>query len=105
MIGAGPVGYVLSILLAKRGYSIDLFEKREDPLESSQVTEGRTANFLYGVRSVEAFRRVGLGEEALKYGVRIDNIKYIKHKGDAISFSFRGKDEATCSYSINRASI
>lgn len=28
VIGAGPVGYTLSMLLAKKGYDIDLFEKR-----------------------------------------------------------------------------
>ena len=31
IIGAGPVGYTLAMLLAKKGYKIDLYEKRGDP--------------------------------------------------------------------------
>ena len=31
ILGAGPVGYTLSILLVQRGYEVELYEKRADP--------------------------------------------------------------------------
>ena len=31
IVGAGPVGCYLAIVLAKKGYKVDVYEKREDP--------------------------------------------------------------------------
>jgi flavin-dependent dehydrogenase len=33
IVGAGPVGSTLAIMLAQKGYKVDLFEKREDPTD------------------------------------------------------------------------
>jgi kynurenine 3-monooxygenase len=34
ILGAGPVGSLLSIFLAKLGYEVDIFDKRDDPLKT-----------------------------------------------------------------------
>ena len=63
VVGAGPVGYVTAILMNMRGYQVELFEKRDNPLLSSQSLEGRTSNFVIGFRAFEALRRIGVLEE------------------------------------------
>eukprot|EP00347_Sterkiella_histriomuscorum_P014255 403361580 len=104
IIGAGPVGYVLSILLAKQGYTIHLYEKRANPLISEQISEGRSTNFIFGLRAIEALKRAGVYEESLKYSVRLDKIKYIFDNGEFTVY-FGGRTQEERSYSINRASI
>ena len=35
ILGAGPAGMTLAVLLAKKGYNIEIFEKRFDPLSGN----------------------------------------------------------------------
>lgn len=35
ILGAGPSGMTLAILLARKGYKIEVFEKRFDPLSGN----------------------------------------------------------------------
>lgn len=59
IIGAGLVGTLLSIYLAKRGYRISLFERRGDVrLKSSD--EGRSINLALSTRGIKALSEVGL---------------------------------------------
>lgn len=59
IIGAGLVGTLLSIYLAKRGYRISLFERRGDiRLDSSD--EGRSINLALSTRGIKALSEVGL---------------------------------------------
>ena len=60
IIGAGPAGYNLAILLAKRGYEVEMFEKRADPSVEIQAGEGRSTNFIFSLRSYEGFKRAGV---------------------------------------------
>jgi kynurenine 3-monooxygenase len=43
IVGAGLVGSLLSLLLSKRGYSIDVYEKRQD-MRLSGAKGGRSIN-------------------------------------------------------------
>lgn len=76
MIGAGPAGYTLSILLAKRGYKVDLFEKRSDPLTTNQSAEGRSTNLAFVARSDEACRRIGVLDSIINESAAIDYFTY-----------------------------
>ncbi|CDW81680.1 kynurenine 3-monooxygenase [Stylonychia lemnae] len=105
IIGAGPVGSVLSILFAQKGYNIELFEKRPNPLETIQSSEWRSTNFILGLRSHEALQRCGVFEEIQKFCVRLDQMKFILQNQDEFDIYFGGKTEKERSYSINRAEI
>eukprot|EP00347_Sterkiella_histriomuscorum_P012106 403369875 len=102
IIGAGPVGYLLSILLTQRGYKIDIFEKRSDPLLTEQFSEGRSTNFLFGKRSMEALSRAGIKDEIMKYAYRIEKIKFVLDNLDSYTTYFGGKTVQDRSFSINR---
>lgn len=59
IIGAGLCGSMLAVYLAKRGYQIDLYEKRADLREVEQDA-GRSINLALSHRGLRALERIGL---------------------------------------------
>jgi len=77
IIGAGLVGSLLSIYLAKRGYLVNIFERRSD-MRKEEVVAGRSINLALSERGIKALTEVGIAEEVLDisipmYGRRIHN--------------------------------
>jgi kynurenine 3-monooxygenase len=62
IIGAGMAGSMLAILMARRGYEIDLFEQHPDP-HSGERQIGLTSNLALGERARHALRITGLLEQ------------------------------------------
>lgn len=62
IIGAGLVGSLLSIYLARRGYQVSVFERRED-VRKNEADEGRSINLALSTRGLRALKEVGLAEE------------------------------------------
>ena len=57
--GAGPVGTLLAIYLAKRGYSVNVYEKRADP-RKTMLDDGRSINLALSHRGINALHGAGL---------------------------------------------
>lgn len=64
IVGGGPVGLLLSILLAERGYSVSVFEARPDPRADS-LPGGRSINLTLAERGWQALRLAGV-EDAVR---------------------------------------
>jgi kynurenine 3-monooxygenase len=62
IVGAGMAGTLLAILLARRGFEIDLFEKLPDP-DSGERPIWLTSNLALGERARHALRMTGLLEK------------------------------------------
>ncbi|MGW8123758.1 FAD-dependent oxidoreductase [Roseivirga echinicomitans] len=62
ILGAGPVGALLSISLAKKGYSVTLFERRDDMRKAGAIG-GRSINMALSRRGLKALDAVGLKEK------------------------------------------
>lgn len=62
VVGAGLVGSLLSIYLLKRGYQVELFERRGD-MRKSGGERGRSINLALSNRGLRALREVGLAEK------------------------------------------
>jgi kynurenine 3-monooxygenase len=62
IVGAGLVGSLLSIYLAKRGYKVVVFERRPD-MRKHVVDGGRSINLALSNRGIRALEEVGLAEE------------------------------------------
>jgi kynurenine 3-monooxygenase len=60
--GAGLVGSLLSIYLAKRGYKVTVFERRGD-MRTSDYVGGRSINLALSNRGIQALEEVGVAEE------------------------------------------
>ena len=65
VLGAGLVGSLASVYLAKRGYQVQIFEKRPD-LRSQEIEGGRSINLALSHRGLTALEKVGLLEKVKK---------------------------------------
>src|SRR5699024_7343780 len=68
IVGAGLVGSLLATLLAQRGVSVDLFEKRDDPRQAG-FAGGRSINLALSERGLVALRMAGLERAVLDQAV------------------------------------
>src|SRR3954452_11833935 len=102
IIGAGLAGSLLSIYLARRGFSVDVFEARPD-MRKTEIAAGRSINLALSDRGIAALREVGMDEYMLAeavpmYGRMIHSVSgdtkllpYSGRKGEYInSISRRG---------------
>ena len=68
IIGAGLVGSLLSIYLAKRGYSLTIYERRAD-MRKAVMIAGRSINLALSDRGIKALEEVGIMEEIRKIAI------------------------------------
>ena len=59
LIGAGLAGPLLATYLAKRGYSVEIFERRPD-MRKESISAGRSINLALSIRGNHALKEVGL---------------------------------------------
>ncbi|MCF8255166.1 MAG: FAD-dependent monooxygenase [Bacteroidia bacterium] len=101
IIGGGLSGTLMAIYLAKRGFEINLFERRPD-MRNNRISAGKSINLALSTRGLFALEKVGLDQEILgdaipMYGRMIHNKKgelayqpYGK-EGQAINSVSRGR--------------
>ncbi|WP_020520943.1 FAD-dependent oxidoreductase [Catelliglobosispora koreensis] len=65
IVGAGLAGCLLASYLAKRGYTVDLYERRPDP-RTGKVERGRSINLALSERGLDALRRINLDQLVMK---------------------------------------
>jgi kynurenine 3-monooxygenase len=65
VVGAGLTGSLLTIILAKRGFEVDMYEKRPD-IRKKLVSGNRTIAMSLSVRGIRGLERAGLSENIVK---------------------------------------
>ena len=68
VIGSGLVGSMLSIYLARRGYDVEVFERRPD-MRKETIRAGRSINLALSTRGIHALERLGLAQEVLAQAI------------------------------------
>lgn len=68
IVGAGLAGTLLAIALARRGYEVDVYERRPDP-RKARIDAGRSINLALSARGSHALSQVGLLERVLARAV------------------------------------
>ena len=85
IVGAGPTGVLLAIELARRGVGVRVFDKL-----SSRPQESRA--FGIQARTLEIFRQLGLVEEFLELGHRMDGVTVHTQRRKPVRMRFDGVD-------------
>ena len=67
-MGAGLVGSLLSLYLARRGHAVQVFERRPDP-RRADVHEGRSINLALSDRGWKALGGVGVANDIRQVGI------------------------------------
>ena len=70
IVGAGLVGSLLSIYLARRGYKVSVYERRFD-MRNTSLDAGRSINLALSNRGIRALEEVGLAEEMKRHSVKM----------------------------------
>lgn len=68
LIGSGLAGGLLAAYLGRRGYDVDLYERRGDPREGNLVG-GRSINLALSTRGIHALEQIGIADEVLQHAI------------------------------------
>ena len=90
IVGAGLVGSLLSIYLAKRGHKIKIFERRAD-MRKAKAGAGRSINLALSDRGLLALEKVGLSEEIKKISIPMHG-RFIHNPDGSTAFQPYGKE-------------
>jgi kynurenine 3-monooxygenase len=102
LVGAGLVGSLLSIYLAKRGYKIDLYERRPD-MRKVKMSAGKSINLALSDRGWKGLEGVGIADEIKKIAIPMYG-RYIHHKDGSTAYQPYGKNNQAI-YSVSRGEI
>jgi kynurenine 3-monooxygenase len=99
--GAGLVGSFWALALVKRGFEVELFEKRSD-MRKDSVDGGRSINLIATSRALNAFKSIGIDKEIKKICVPVTGRMMHSLEGE-LTYQPYGRDESECNYSVSRA--
>lgn len=102
LVGAGLVGSLLSIYLSKKGYKVELFERRPD-MRKTVMSAGKSINLALSDRGWKGLEGVGIADEIRKIAIPMYG-RFIHHKDGSTAFQPYGKDNQAI-YSVSRAEI
>ena len=103
LIGSGLAGGLLAAYLGRRGYDVDLYERRGDPREGSML-EGRSINLALSTRGIHALQQIGIADEVLKHAIPMRG-RMIHEKSGALHFAPYDVDPNKHINSIGRAAL
>ena len=102
VVGAGLVGSLVSIYLAKRGYKVQVFERRDDMRKANYVA-GRSINLALSDRGWRGLEGVGIDDEIRKIAIPMYG-RSIHMKDGSTTYQQYGKDNQAI-YSVSRGGI
>ncbi|MBK0404227.1 FAD-dependent monooxygenase [Adhaeribacter sp. BT258] len=102
IVGAGLVGSLLALYLAKKGNKVTIFERRPD-MRKADIGGGRSINLALSDRGWRALEGIGIGDDIRKVGIPMD--KRIMHdvKGNLTSQPYGKEGQAI--YSVSRGGL
>ena len=103
LIGSGLAGGLLAAYLGRRGYHVDLYERRADPREGN-IVGGRSINLAISTRGIHALEEIGVADEALQHAIPMRG-RMIHDKSGVLHFTPYDVDPKKCINSIGRASL
>jgi kynurenine 3-monooxygenase len=103
LVGSGLAGGLLAAYLGRRGYEVDLYERRADPREGN-IVGGRSINLAISTRGIHALEQIGIADEALRHAIPMRG-RMIHDKTGELHFAPYDVDPRKCINSIERASL
>jgi len=103
VIGAGPAGSLLAILLAKRGLAVSIYERRSDPRTSS-INGGRSINLALAARGIRALEIAGIADRVMPLAIPMRGRMVHEHDGAAALQPYGVRPEEVI-YSVSRAGL
>jgi kynurenine 3-monooxygenase len=99
IVGAGLVGSLLGVYMAKRGYKVSIFERRPD-IRKMKIVQGRSINLALSERGWKGLQSAGLDENIRAIALPMKGRMMHNRKGE-LTFQQYGKDGQAI-YSVSR---
>lgn len=103
VIGAGPVGALMSIYLARRGFEVTVYERRSD-MRRVAIPAGRSINLALANRGIDALENVGVMDEVAEHLIPMRGRMIHHEAGDADLQPYGNKPEEVI-YSVSRGEL
>src|ERR1041384_1913681 len=103
LVGSGLAGGLLAAYLGRRGYDVDLYERRADPREGN-IVGGRSINLALSTRGINALEQLGIANEVLQHAIPMPG-RMIHDKSGELHFSPYDRDPRNHINSIGRAAL
>jgi kynurenine 3-monooxygenase len=103
IIGAGLAGSLLAVLLARRGFQVDVYERRRDP-RLGPVDRGRSINMALAARGIRGLKLAGLLERVMPLAIPMRGRMVHEHDGSA-ELQMYGVRPDEVIYSVSRADL
>lgn len=101
--GAGLAGTLLAVLLARKGYTVEVFERNPDPRKSGAAA-GRSINLALAERGRHALQQAGLLEEVDTYTIPMRGRMLHDQQGQ-LTLQPYGKNDSEVIWSTHRARL
>jgi kynurenine 3-monooxygenase len=102
ILGAGLVGSLLAIILKKRGYHVNLYERRPD-MRSASISAGKSINLATSHRGWKALELAGLKSEMEALAIPMYG-RYLHQADGNTAFQPYGKNNEAI-YSVSRGEL
>lgn len=102
IVGAGLVGSLWAVYLAKAGYKVTIYERRPD-IRKAEISAGKSINLALSTRGWTALDAVGVGDEIRK--IAIPMYGRIMHAMDGSLTNQPYGKEGQAIYSVSRGGV
>jgi len=102
VLGAGLVGSLLSIYLAKRGHQVNLYERRPD-MRKEKMSAGKSINLALSDRGWKGLEGTGIGDEIRKVAIPMHG-RMIHHAAGGMDFQPYGEKNQAI-WSVSRGGL
>ena len=103
LIGAGLVGSLAAVFLAKRGFEVEVYERRPD-MRKEDISAGRSINLALANRGIYPLRQVGLMQQVEKMLTPMKGRMVHDLEGNQNLQPYGQRDEEVI-YSVSRADL
>ena len=103
LIGAGLAGPLLSVYLAKKGFQVDLYERRPD-IRKMKIGAGKSINLALSARGIHALKEVGLYDDIMKIAIPMKGRMIHDHSGN-LNFQPYGTNDSEVINAVSRGEL
>jgi len=93
----------MAAFLGRRGYQVELFERRGDP-HAGNFVGSRSINLALSTRGIHALEQLGIADEVLKHAIPMRG-RMIHEKAGELHFAPYDRDPNNCINSIGRGAL
>jgi kynurenine 3-monooxygenase len=103
LIGSGLAGGLLAAYFGRRGYEVELYERRADP-RAGNFVGGRSINLALSTRGIHALEQLGIADEVLRHAIPMRG-RMIHDRAGELHFAPYDRDPSKHINSIGRAAL